>query len=147
MLPILAFDGATKRNHPNLGVGALVYARISKANRHLEPELSCMAESGIKKDWMTGEAQFGLLSDGTTFECSHALANWLLEDECAILLALSQRLKFELAVGFNGWVWVNAESPAHLVVITNAILNSEHIPLDQIDAMCSNLCAGLLNKQ
>jgi exosome complex component RRP40 len=41
ILPALAFDGATKRNKPNLAVGAVVFARVAKCCRHMEPELSC----------------------------------------------------------------------------------------------------------
>ena len=46
-LPALAFEGATKRHRPNLRVGALVYARIAAAERHAEPEATCVdAETG-----------------------------------------------------------------------------------------------------
>lgn len=40
-LPVLAFDGATKRNKPNLAVGAAVFARVSSCSKHMDPELSC----------------------------------------------------------------------------------------------------------
>ena len=33
LLPFLAFEGATKRNRPNLAVGTLVYARVQMANK------------------------------------------------------------------------------------------------------------------
>ena len=46
MLPLLAFQGATKRNRPNLTVGALVYARVVGADRDMEPELSCQGATG-----------------------------------------------------------------------------------------------------
>ncbi|KAL5491986.1 hypothetical protein EMCRGX_G017367 [Ephydatia muelleri] len=45
-LPELEFEGATKRNKPNLEIGDVVYARLTKAHRHAEPELSCIAENG-----------------------------------------------------------------------------------------------------
>lgn len=37
-----AFEGATKRNKPNLKVGTLLYAQVMSANRHLEVELTCV---------------------------------------------------------------------------------------------------------
>jgi exosome complex RNA-binding protein Rrp4 len=40
-LGVLAFDGASKRNRPNIRIGSLVYARISKTNKDIEPELTC----------------------------------------------------------------------------------------------------------
>lgn len=147
MLPSLAFDGASKKNHPDLAVGALVYARVSDANKHIETELTCMAESGVKKDWMTGEAQFGKLVDGTTLECSHSLARSLLDDESVVLMSLAQHVKFEVAIGFNGWVWIDSESPMSTIVITNAILNSEHIPSVQIPTMVEALCGEFLPKK
>ena len=45
-LDSLAFEGATKRNKPNLTVGSIVYGRIIIANRDMDPEMSCVAVSG-----------------------------------------------------------------------------------------------------
>jgi exosome complex component RRP40 len=81
-LSFYAFEGATKRNHPNLPVrdchadaicmctsllrtrgahaqvGSTVYARISLAHRDLEPELVCVSSSGKANG-------LGLLTGGT----------------------------------------------------------------------------------
>lgn len=51
----LAFDGATKRNKPELKRGDVIYARVISANPDSEAELSCMAVTGPKKEWSTGE--------------------------------------------------------------------------------------------
>lgn len=67
-----AFEGATKRNRPNLSVGDLVFARVVMANKDMKAELSCISLQ-FKKDWMTGEALFGPLQDGYDFRCSTAL--------------------------------------------------------------------------
>lgn len=45
-------------------------------------------------------------------------------EKCVVLRALATKLKFELAIGLNGKVWVNSESDLATVLITNAILNS-----------------------
>jgi exosome complex component RRP40 len=73
-LSALAFDGATKRNKPNLAVGALVFGRIESADRDLDPEITCKAtgELGHKKDWVTGQGMFGELKQGTVVEVSTA---------------------------------------------------------------------------
>ena len=47
ILPVLAFDGATKRNKPSLLVGAVVFARVAKCSRHMEPELSCQGSFSL----------------------------------------------------------------------------------------------------
>ena len=41
VLPFLAFDGASKRNRPNLLKGSLIYARVKHIEPHMDPELSC----------------------------------------------------------------------------------------------------------
>ena len=63
LLHTLAFEGATKRNKPNLQPGSLVYCRlISKDLNVLDPELTCKVESGIsslgRKDWMVRSISF-----------------------------------------------------------------------------------------
>lgn len=46
VLPALAFEGATRRNRPNLVAGDLVYARVTAASRDTDPELACTDASG-----------------------------------------------------------------------------------------------------
>ena len=69
-LSALAFDGATKRNKPNLSVGSLVFARVESVDPDVDPELTCKAsEAGVaggqKKDWVTGQGMYGELKHGT----------------------------------------------------------------------------------
>lgn len=45
-LSAFAFEGATKKNRPELQPGDLVHARLSLANKDMEPELSCMTLEG-----------------------------------------------------------------------------------------------------
>ena len=60
----LAFEGASKRNKPNLKVGAVVYARVSLAHKDMEPELECF-------DAQTRRAEgFGELKSGFVVRCS-----------------------------------------------------------------------------
>jgi len=54
LLPHLAFDGASKRNKPNLKVGALVYCRVAVANKDMDSELSCMGKKGGKEGGREG---------------------------------------------------------------------------------------------
>jgi exosome complex component RRP40 len=135
LLPVLAFDGATKRNRPRLERGMLVYCRLAAVDKALEPELSCQVASGPRRDWVTRQSVFGQLVDGTTFSVSLGLARRLLQTPCAVLEALGERVAFEIAVGANGRVWVNAESIAHVTLVHGAILNTEHLIDDQVRAM------------
>eukprot|EP00297_Palpitomonas_bilix_P025578 CAMPEP_0113906050 /NCGR_PEP_ID=MMETSP0780_2-20120614/24470_1 /TAXON_ID=652834 /ORGANISM="Palpitomonas bilix" /LENGTH=202 /DNA_ID=CAMNT_0000900483 /DNA_START=180 /DNA_END=785 /DNA_ORIENTATION=- /assembly_acc=CAM_ASM_000599 len=106
VLPHLAFEGATKRNRPNLEVGSLVYARIACADRDLDPELTCISPDS-KKGWMTGQSLYGELNGGTVIELSSLrYARALLDGSgAAVLRSLGERLPFEIACGLNGRVW------------------------------------------
>ncbi|XP_027168171.1 putative exosome complex component rrp40 [Coffea eugenioides] len=120
-LPVLAFEGGTRRNIPKFEVGTLLYVRVVKANVGMNPELSCMDASGKA-------AEFGRLKDGYMFESSTGLSRMLLSSPtCPVLEAFGKNLSFEIAVGLNGRVWVNAESPANLILVANAIMKSESL--------------------
>jgi exosome complex component RRP40 len=56
MLSRLAFEGATKRNKPELKRGDVIYARILKCHKDFDIELTCISTSGNKKDWSSGES-------------------------------------------------------------------------------------------
>lgn len=55
----LEFNGATKRNKPNLQLGDAVLCYVTECNKYLQPKLSCMSVND--KDWATGETKYGLL--------------------------------------------------------------------------------------
>lgn len=137
-LPATAFEGATKRNKPNINVGALVYCRVILCDKDMEPELTCTSVH-FKKDWVTGESLFGELKGGYLFECSLGLARKLVEDDCFVLQCLGRHIPFELAVGANGRVWVNSAHTMHTVLISNAILNSEHMNDSMIQTLVNRL--------
>ena len=48
----LEFNGATKRNKPNLQLGDVVLSHVVESNKYLPPKLSCMSTND--KDWTTG---------------------------------------------------------------------------------------------
>ena len=55
LLNKLSFEGATKRNKPELKKGDSLYVRVSVANKDLDTEVTCISSSGSKKEWSTGE--------------------------------------------------------------------------------------------
>jgi len=63
-LDVLAFEGATKRNRPNLKVGSLLYARVSLSHKDMEPEIECFDAQTRKS------AGFGELKGGFVAMCS-----------------------------------------------------------------------------
>lgn len=132
-LPVLAFEGGTRRNIPKFEAGTLLYVRVIKANTGMNPELSCMDATG-----KAGE--FGPLKDGYMFESSIGLSRMLLSTPaCPVLESLGKKLSFEIAVGLNGRVWVNAESPSTVILVGNAIMNSESLSGVQQKIMAEKL--------
>ncbi|KZV56559.1 protein binding protein [Dorcoceras hygrometricum] len=149
-LPVLAFEGGTRRNIPKfdmpvvlfnatmrlveyisailtlgnfycLQMGTLLYVRVVKANTGMNPELSCMDASGKA-------AEYGPLKDGFMFESSTGLSRMLLKSPtCPVLEVLGKKLAFEIAVGLNGRVWVNATSPSIVILVANTILQTESL--------------------
>eukprot|EP00244_Chara_vulgaris_P013216 TRINITY_DN7395_c0_g4_i1.p1 TRINITY_DN7395_c0_g4~~TRINITY_DN7395_c0_g4_i1.p1 ORF type:complete len:239 (+),score=36.46 TRINITY_DN7395_c0_g4_i1:89-805(+) len=132
-LPTLAFENATRRNRPNLQVGAAVYARIAKVSKEEDPELACVDESGKAEG-------FGPLTGGYIFDCSTSLARALLsKPPCPVLAALGQKVSFEMAVGLNGRVWVRSASPATTILVCTAIQNAEFLSPTQAQLMVKKL--------
>lgn len=125
-LPMLSFEGATRRNRPNLATGDLVYARVITANRDMDPVLSCVDSQGRASG-------FGPLKEGYVVECGLGHARSLLARPPApVLAALGAKMQFELAVGMNGRVWLNSGSCATTVKAANVILQSQHVPAAEV---------------
>ena len=143
-LPLLAFDGATKRNKPSLQVGTVVYARIVVPGivDGRETELSCKAVVGPQKEWHTGEATFGALEGGALIRCSLDKVPALRREGHVALSALGQAIPFQICVGSNGAVWVASRKPQHTVLVLNALSNSFLLSEAETDQMIK----GLLRK-
>ncbi|KAG0175329.1 exosome non-catalytic core subunit rrp40 [Apophysomyces sp. BC1034] len=136
ILPALAFEGATKRNRPNLTLRSLVYCRVAMANRDMEAELECVNPATGKADG------FGELQAGYVFKCSLGLCRKLLDPSTPILSLLGEQFPYEMAVGMNGRVWVNSNNHKDTILISNAIQNSEYLSEDE----CRTMVESLLDK-
>ncbi|CAI4210822.1 unnamed protein product [Parascedosporium putredinis] len=133
-LPQLSFEMATKKTKPNLSSGALVYARVTLANKHMDPELECVSQSTGKADGL------GPLVGGMVFRVSLGFARRLLmpkavaEGKVVVLEELgSAGLAFETAVGRNGKVWINSESVATVILAGKALeeTDQKNLTVDQ----------------
>ncbi|KDQ62474.1 hypothetical protein JAAARDRAFT_122257 [Jaapia argillacea MUCL 33604] len=108
-LDALAFEGATKRNRPNLKIGSLVYARVSLAHKDMEPELECFDAQSRKAEG------FGELKGGFMTKCCLKMCRLLLDPNHFLLPLLGSKFPFDAAIGVNGRVWVNAKDPRHVI--------------------------------
>lgn len=115
LLPQLAFEGANKKTRPKFESGDLVYARVSKYSKWDDTELECVNPATGKADGM------GPLKGGMAFDVSPAFARRLMirsgKGGVAVLEAVGEKVKFEVAVGRNGRVWVDSGSVMATVVI------------------------------
>ncbi|KAL0953426.1 hypothetical protein HGRIS_004662 [Hohenbuehelia grisea] len=111
----LAFEGASKRNKPNLRIGCIVYARVSLAHKDMEPELECF-------DAQTRKAEgFGELKGGFVGRCSLKMCRELLDPNHFLLPLLGSLFQLEAAVGTNGRVWVNTDAVKRTIAVTRCI--------------------------
>ena len=161
LLHVLAFEGATKRNRPQLEPGTLVYCRVVRGfgGGRMDPEVSCRVGGGggtrgaarpdddggaARKDWSTSEGTYGVLSGGTALRVPLGLARELLLPRNAALDALDRSgIPFELAVGANGVVWVNGPAPRAIVAVLNVIRNSEVMSEEQVRGMVKVLARNV----
>ncbi|TQS34874.1 hypothetical protein Golomagni_04726 [Golovinomyces magnicellulatus] len=130
-LPQLSFEGASRKTRPQLATGALVYARISLANKHMEPELECVSSSTGKSEGL------GPLEGGMLFPISLMMARRLMlpksvENGKIVLLEEfeSAGIAFEIAVGRNGKLWVDSKSVKTTLGIGKAV--------QTVDSKCLN---------
>jgi exosome complex component RRP40 len=144
VLSNLAFEGATKRNKPQLLTGQVLYLRVEHVQQHIETKLSCLLgphDGGIpRKDWMTNEGAYGILKGGTLIRISTGLARELLHPQNVVLAALSAaKLAFEVAIGVNGFLWIHSTMPQYTILIQNTVLNSQVMTEAQVRAMVKSL--------
>lgn len=116
-LPHTGFEGTTKKNRPNLAIGDVVFARVSVANKDLEPELVCL-------DGENRAEGFGEVKEGMLFRCSCDLARSLQMMDNWVLEILGKHCAFEIIVGVNGRFVIAAAKPRDTIALGNIILES-----------------------
>ncbi|KAI9885058.1 MAG: Hsp70 protein that interacts with Zuo1p [Watsoniomyces obsoletus] len=124
-LPQLAFENASKKSRPMLSVGSLVYARIALANKHMDPELECVNATTGRADGL------GELKGGTVFDLSLGMARRLMMPDpvkqggIVVLEEFAEKIAYEIAVGRNGKIWVDARDVKKTLAIGKAILETD----------------------
>lgn len=126
LLPQLSFEGATRKTRPVLASGALVYARVATAHRHMDAELECVSAATGKADGL------GPLTGGMLFTVSLGMARRLMMPKAAadgrvvVLDELADAgLQFETATGRNGRFWVNSENIMTVIAVGKAVQETD----------------------
>lgn len=135
-LSYLAFEGATKKNRPDVNVGDLVFAKLLVAYKDFESELICVDSLGKK-------LKLGVLNGGFVFSSSINLARRLRNPECPLIDSIKKHIQVpvEIVIGMNGKVWINAKNVKDIIAIGNAISAAEHKTDTEIDEMCDQVAA------
>lgn len=132
-LSYLAFEGATKKNRPDVQIGDVVYAKLLVASKDMEPELVCVDSHGK-------ENELGVLnSDGMMFTCSLSLVRKLLNPECPLFRLLGRNQAYEIAAGMNGRIWIKAQSVKETIAVANAILAAEYTIPNEMQKLCARI--------
>ncbi|KAM4053773.1 exosome complex component RRP40 [Anomaloglossus baeobatrachus] len=124
-LSFLAFEGATKKNRPNVKVGDLVYGQFIVANKDMEPELACIDGSGKAN----GMGVIGL--DGLMFKVSLGLVRKLLTPQNDIIQELMNVFPMELVIGMNGRIWIKAKTIQQTLIVANILEACEYLTAAQ----------------
>ncbi|GAB7351882.1 hypothetical protein MBLNU459_g2429t1 [Dothideomycetes sp. NU459] len=128
LLGQLSFEGATKKTRPVLNYGALVYARVAKADKWSDVEIECVNPSTGKSDGL------GPLKNGMLFDISPTLARRMMmgagKGAVVLLEEIGDKVRFEVAVGRNGKVWIDSETVATTVAIGMILREADEKNLD-----------------
>ncbi|XP_018427230.1 PREDICTED: exosome complex component RRP40 [Nanorana parkeri] len=120
-LSFLAFEGATKKNRPNVKVGDVVYGKFIVANKDMEPELACIDSSGKAN----GKGVIG--QDGLMFKVSLGLVRKLLTPQNDIVQELMNVFPFEMVIGMNGRIWVKSKTIQQTIIVANLLEACEYL--------------------
>jgi exosome complex component RRP40 len=121
----LGFDGASKRSKPEYKRGDVIFCRVLAARPDADVEVTCLSNSGTKKEWSSGETVFGGLQEGCLVYVPLSYTKYLLRPECVLLESIAKHFAYEVSIGANGVVWLKAEKAVEQVVIRNCILSCQ----------------------
>lgn len=106
----------------------MVYGRVIVADPNIEPEMECV-------DSATGQAGgYGELKGGHIIDVSLAYARALLYEGGPVLEAIGETSPFEVAIGMNGKVWVNADDLKSTWKVARCIQQGQHWAPEDVTA-------------
>merc|ERR1712071_25996 len=129
-LSSLAFQGATKKNKPNVQIGDLIFAKLLIASIDMEPELVCVNSFGES-------AGLGILpANGFMFTVPLHHIRKILNPKCSLMKNLGRGISFEVAVGMNGRIWIKAKTLKQTMTVAKVISLAEHMDNEEINKLC-----------
>ncbi|XP_065162626.1 exosome complex component RRP40 [Atheta coriaria] len=129
-LSVYAFEGATKRQKPDIRIGDAVFARVLSARKEMEPDLVCVDRQ------MKSRSVGKLPAGGLIVTIPMSLAYRLLSGENELLQTMGKKNAFEVAIGVNGRIWINARTPSLVLRIMNALASVDGQSNKSINDLC-----------
>ncbi|KAL5969836.1 Exosome complex component RRP40, partial [Taenia solium] len=147
-LNVLAFEGASKKNRPDIRLRDVIYAAILQADPDLEIELTCMDEAGkaarmgiLGRHEPGSVGNAGGMNGGVMISCSLELARRLTDTtNFPLVEKLGERFPFEICVGCNGRIWLTARSPRETMLLANAIALADYVVPEVCLQFVEDLC-------
>lgn len=137
-LSSIEFEGATKKTKPNLQVGDIVFSRVIHENKFDNTILSCKDLEG-SKNWSSGESRFGVLNGGNLYKINRLHCFKLLTEDDWVIDRLRDFCEFEICIGMNGNIWINAETDDDSEKIYQSILKSFEVNKNKYEIFLNKL--------
>jgi exosome complex component RRP40 len=125
----LSFEGASKKTRPKLETGDLVYARVRSCGRDDECEVECVNSNTGKAEGM-GPLKGGMVFDVTTTFARRLMMGKKEKSGLVILETIGEKIRFEVAVGRNGRVWVDSGSIQDTLGIGKCLISTDEQELN-----------------
>lgn len=106
--------------------GTIVYGRICSVDPNIETEMECLNSSTGKADG------YGVLKGGYLIDLPLAYVRSLYYEGGPVLEALSNLVSFEVVIGLNGKVWINANDDLTTFKIAQCIQQSVDWRSDEV---------------
>nr|CDS33313.1 exosome complex component RRP40 [Hymenolepis microstoma] len=132
---LTGFEGASKKNRPDIRLKDVIFAAIAQADPDMEIELTCMNEAGKASGMgILGRHEPGSVGNaggmnlGVMIGCSLQLCRRLSDTaNFPLIEKLSKRFAFEICVGCNGRIWLTARSARETMLLANTLALADYV--------------------
>ncbi|KAK9455974.1 hypothetical protein V1511DRAFT_496191 [Dipodascopsis uninucleata] len=145
ILSASAFANAgSRKTRPNLVPGTTVYARISAMSIALgEPELECFDER-TGKDGGFGELKGGMIADVSVGMARRLLISSNSSSRgSSVVDVIGRSIPFEIVIGRNGRIWVDAGSCQATVAVLRSIQETSDMTTRDMERKVANILKSI----
>ncbi|VDL60224.1 unnamed protein product [Hymenolepis diminuta] len=145
---LTGFEGASKKNRPDIRLKDVIFAAIAQADPDMEIELTCMNEAGkacgmgiLGRHEPGSVGNAGGMNGGVMIGCSLELCRRLSDTAKFPLIGkLSKRFAFEICVGCNGRIWLTARSARETMLLANTLALADYVTPEVALQFAEDIC-------